>query len=380
MVKHVTAVLLSAILLVYLIELFKMDKILKFNESNASLKTSNEPKRLNHALNLTKEEKMFYAKSFPIINPGGQVIWKNREKNYIETVAHECNGPFCRSQPKEWVPTVYLDTDIIVCDITFQYFHHYVENALRLWTLKIHNILDKYPNASVLWFHGYPNKANIGFMHTIWPEFPMHRSIRGKPELYYHVGHLNTIIVPRFNDYHVKDPWWDYNYRLITSIRQTVGIVDNPIGQLYISRGGQDKLYFAIKSILRDIKRVRPDDYSVQQQKEFFANAKLIISPHGACLTNALFSNWDKLTLIEFTKQEKGGLWVSFKQDLRVEQHYVVKCPSPQNCTGNEWECDPWNTPIDLDVTNAVQIIQDILAGKHSVDDDIFAKGNYQSN
>ena len=198
---------------------------------------------------------------------------------------------------------------------------------------------------------------------------------------------MNTIIVPRFNDYHVNDQWWDYNCWLITNVRQTVGIIDNPRDQLCISRGGyrrailhEDELYFAIKSFLPNIKRVRPDDYSVQQQKEFFANAKLIISPHRACLTNALFSNWDKLTLIEFTKQDRGGLWVSFKADLRVKQHYVIKCPSPRNCTGNEWECDPWNTPIDLDVTNAVQIIQDILAEKHSVDDDIFAKGNYQSN
>ena len=137
----------------------------------------------------------------------------------------------------------------------------------------------------------------------------------------------------------------------------------------------EDELYAALKSsILPNLRRVLPDDFSVAEQTRQFANAKLIIAPHGASLTNAIFSNWDKIVLIELSKANADGTFVTFRNDLQVKEHYLLKCQSAP-CPGNTTHCDPWDTAIDVNVENATETIKNILSGGHSWKDQIFISG-----
>ena len=134
-----------------------------------------------------------------------------------------------------------------------------------------------------------------------------------------------------------------------------MSFVDEPNDQLYISRRGyrraialEDELYVALKSLIPKLINILPDDFSVAEQAIRFANAKLIIAPHGASLTNVIFSNWDKVVLIEFTKASSGGFFATFRNDLQVKKHYLLKCQSlPCKCKKSSkkgCKCDlgPW--------------------------------------
>ena len=331
------------------------------------------------------KEMLYLAKSTPLIVPAGAVILKNK---HLQVSAEECLGPFCHDKPIQSDNTVPVEGDVIVSQLHSHYFHFVYETLLRSWGLHLHGVLEKYPNSSILWFGGQSLlKQNIDMMKAIWPEFPINRSIFGKPNTQYQVDHLSTMIVTRHNDYHSKKSWQDYNFWLMNSIRETLKIVDNPKEELFISRRGirrgiarEDELYKALKSsILPNLRIVLPDNFSVAEQAQIFANAKLIIAPHGGSLTNALFSNWDKMILIEFTKANSGGSFATFRMDLQVRQHYLLKCQSVP-CNGTKKECDPWNTQIDANVQNATKIIQDILLGNQPLRGDIFVRADQMND
>ncbi|MCH1529961.1 MAG: glycosyltransferase family 61 protein [Gammaproteobacteria bacterium] len=93
------------------------------------------------------------------------------------------------------------------------------------------------------------------------------------------------MVIPRHNDYHIKDPWQDYNFWLIGAMRETFQIIDDPKDQLFISRRGirrgiaheDDELFTELRSsILPNLTMILPDDFSVAEQMQIFANAKLI--------------------------------------------------------------------------------------------------------
>jgi capsular polysaccharide biosynthesis protein len=113
------------------------------------------------------------------------------------------------------------------------------------------------------------------------------------------------------------------------------------------------------------LRRILPDDFTVPQQAELFAHAKLIIGPHGASLTNVIFSNWNELVVIEFSPAKDDGNFATFKRDLRVKRHHVLQCQSVPckvvNPKSNE--CDVWERQIDVNVTQATQVINSILLG-----------------
>lgn len=322
----------------------------------------------------------YLAKSKPIILPGGSVMVRG---HYLEIGGKECFGPICSEEPDDFV---HIEGNIIASQISHHFFHFVYETVLQLWGLHLHGVLDKYPNSTFIWFgHGsgetLPNKRNIEMLKAIWPEFPMEKWIAGRKDLTYKVAHPSMMVVTRHNDYHEKKAWQPYNFWLLNSIRKTLQIVDEPNDELFISRKGirrgiarEDELYAALKSsILPNLRRVLPDDFSVAEQTRQFANAKLIIAPHGASLTNTIFSNWDKIVLIELSKARNGG-FATYRNDLQVKEHYLLKCQSAP-CPGNTTHCDPWDTAIDVNVENATETIKNILSGGHSWKDQIFISG-----
>jgi len=325
------------------------------------------------------KEVTYLAKSTPMIVPGGTIFLRD---NYLEISGWECLGPYCHNnKPINYPNIVHIEGDVIVSHLSNHYFHFVYDTLLRLWGLNLHGALEKYANSTILWYGQgtSPNKESIEMMKVIWPDFPMNKFIIPKGNTAYKVDDLSTMVMTRHNQYHDKDPWKDYNFWLLDSIRETMDLVDEPKDEVFISRRGhrrgiarEDELYAALKSsILPNLTRILPDDFSVAEQAQQFANAKLIIAPHGGSLTNAIFSNWDKMVLIELTKANAGGSFATYKMDLHVKQHYLLKCQSVL-CSGNAKQCDPWNTPIDINVENATETIKNIILGKQSPQEKIF--------
>lgn len=326
---------------------------------------------------------VYRAKSTPAILPGGSVFLDKQRDEFPAFVmaSRECTGPFCKTHV-ESSSTKYIHGDLIALFIDNHYFHFVYEAVLRLYPLFLHGLLEHYKNATILFSHP-PTEMNWDFLEAVFgkdvPALLRARKnfIKAEPNTIYRVHSESILVVPRFNDYHSN--FRAYNIWLLQSMRQNyINIVENPTDDLFISRRGyrrkiarEDQLFAELQSkVLPQLKMVLPDDYSVAEQTRMYANAKLIISPHGASLTNAIFSNWDKLILIELVPRNANGDHPTFRNDLRVQRHYLLKCSSVPCINEKTGEivadpkapgCDPWDRDVDVDVANATQTIRHIL-------------------
>jgi len=352
------------------------------NHSHAFGEVSNATTVLAAANNDAKDYNphtaKYLAKSAPLIVPGGEVVFRD---NHLQIFGTECLGPICNDdeQKASDVATTTIEGDVIVSHLTTHYFHFVYETVLRLWGLRLHGTMDKYPNATILWFgSNRMPKTSVEMMSVMWPDFPVKNFVYGKQAHRYKADDLSTMILTRHNDYHNKKDWQAYNFWLINSMRETFDIVENPQEELFISRRGnrraidrEEELFRALQSFLPNLRLVLPEDFSQVKQARLFANAKLIIAPHGASLTNALFSNWDKMVLIEFTKSASASspVYGTYRNDLQVKQHYLLKCESVECPKGN---CKLWDTNIDVNVQNATDTIKLILGNDTHVPKDFF--------
>jgi len=330
---------------------------------------------------------LYRVKSAPAVVPGGSVGIDTTSDNrpWFVYGSRECTGAFCSTLEKQR----FINGDAIVLYVSHHYFHFMYETALRLYPLFLHdNLAERYRNATVLCYPDVPNENNFDFLKAIFGSdfFSRDNYVKAEKNLLYKVHSESTLIVPRFNDYHSGPKFRPYNIWLLQSLRhQLIRVVEDPQAELFISRRGyrrgverEDDLFASLrKSVLPDLQQVLPDDYSVAEQAKMFANAKLIIAPHGASLTNVLFANWKKLVLIEITPRHSSGGFASFRNDLRVEQHYMLQCESvpcsvPMNDTNAEKLCDPWNRQIDVHVENATRVVESILTEKHGKQEDFY--------
>ena len=310
----------------------------------------------------------------PAVIPGGTVHVQPKSGDFPSFVfgGQECTGPFCNSDDV----VRQFEGDVIVVHVSDHYFHFMYETILRLYPLFLNGLMEedkgRYRNATILCYPNIPTDKNFEFMKALNLEIPKKNFVRFNNRITHQVSPDSTMIVTRHNDYHRNRP---YNLWLLHSLRnQLLDIVEEPENELFISRRGyrraiqkEDELFDSLKAILPNLTLVLPDDYSVAEQAEIFANAKLVISPHGASLTNVIFSNWEKLTLIEFSPANAGGAYGSFRNDLRVKRHFLIKSPSvpcmlPQVRNGRSKSCDPWDRNVDVDVQNATGIVKEILS------------------
>jgi capsular polysaccharide biosynthesis protein len=156
-------------------------------------------------------------------------------------------------------------------------------------------------------------------------------------------------------------------------MRETLDIPESPQNEIFISRKGyrrgierEDDLFAALLPSFPNLRSILPDDFSVAEQAVLFSNAKLIISPHGASLTNVVFSNWDKVVLIEFSP-ERSEFFATFRNDLQVKRHYLMKCQSvPCKTKNKQKNCDVWEQQIDVDVAHSTEVIKSIMSDAHA--------------
>jgi capsular polysaccharide biosynthesis protein len=130
----------------------------------------------------------------------------------------------------------------------------------------------------------------------------------------------------------------------------------------------EDELFASLQLSIPSLQRILPDDFTVAQQAELFAQAKLIIAPHGASLTNVIFSNWNELVLIEFSPERNRNRFATFRMDsLKVKRHYLLQCQSVpcKVADPKSNQCDVWERQIDVNVTQVAQVVNSILSGGH---------------
>ena len=142
------------------------------------------------------------------------------------------------------------------------------------------------------------------------------------------------MVVSRHTNYHNHAVFSDYNFWLLRKMRGHLKIVNEPKENIFVSRKGyrrgiqlEDELFASLQHLIPNLRRILPDNFTMAEQADIYANAKLIISPYGASLTNVIFSNWDDVTVIEFSP-ERDGYWEHFRKDLQVKRHYLMKCQS----------------------------------------------------
>eukprot|EP00797_Seminavis_robusta_P014920 Sro2247_g320640.1 Inherit from bactNOG: Capsular Polysaccharide Biosynthesis Protein-Like Protein (291) ;mRNA; r:8680-9552 len=257
------------------------------------------------------------------------------------------------------------------------YFHFVFETATMLEALHIHGMLEEFPDATLLCYDAIPSPSSRQMLELMGIPLPGRIEL-GKPDVLYQATGL--MIVPPFHNYHYhREPYSSYNQWLLQSIRsrmtpsklvtntsRTITSDNDGKGRaIFVSRKGyrrgiqqEEELFTKLKTVLPHLESILPDDFSVAEQANLFASADLIISPHGASLTNLIFADWSKVTVVEVTPVTRAA---SFRMDTGVQRHYLFTCPSEPG------EKDLWDKHLDCDVDNMVDVIKtDVLVHSHN--------------
>lgn len=291
---------------------------------------------------------------------------------------------------------------VIVLDCSDHYYHFLFDTLLSLWPLVLHGITDILADTPSLMTtvvclttapkdtkSSWPTPTNVEFMQTLnfpFPQLLLRPPVRGgRDRIFDLVTPGATLLIPRhigyFEDAAQMDPsttysrWLYYNMRdTLLNIQQEQQEQEEPLHfELFISRQGyrrgiiqEDQVYTALRKRLPNLLRVAPHALSVTQQARLFRHAKLIISPHGGALTNLVFSNWQKVVLLEVT-----GFHGTYRSDMRIPRHYVLKaqrrrmvCSTTKNTTASATSKCPKDAnqyPMDVDPEHFVQVVSTIL-------------------
>jgi hypothetical protein len=306
---------------------------------------------------------------FPIVIPQGSVFY---DSTHLTVKTSVCFNPICEPQSVENVQHVVIPGDAISIYATFQYFHFFYETVIQLFPLIEYGIFEKYPNATILCFGaGYFSERNIEMLNALEIRIPLNKIRKGKQNILYSVAPTSSMIVARHNDYHSKTPQsLLYNRNVINLIRGRLTLeTKTPDMFLYVSRQGirrgiqqERELYTGLKAIFPNLTFFLPDNYTVPEQRKVFERSRVIIAPHGASLTNVIFSDWEKLTLIELTTIERPA---TFRNDLEVRDYFLVKCPAAPCRFSRARRCDFQKRDMDINVTMTIDIIQNIVNNIH---------------
>jgi Glycosyltransferase 61 len=301
----------------------------------------------------------------PIVLPKGSVFYDGTQ---LTARTSECFNANCEAQANDSVERVMIPGDAISIYTTSPYFHFFFETVIQLFPLIENQIFEKHPNATILCFGiGYFSPRNIEMLHALDFQIPLHKARKGKPNILYSVGPLSSMIVARHNDYHSKTPQSVlYNRNVVNLIRRRLTPdTETPHVYLYVSREGirrgiqQDReLYTGLKVIFPNLIFFLPDHYTVLEQRKMFKRSCVIIAPHGGSLVNVIFSNWDKLLLIELTLIERPA---TFRKDLDIRNYFLLKYPAAPCQSSRARLCDFLRRNMDVNVTMTVNIIQNIF-------------------
>ena len=303
----------------------------------------------------------FWSMSMPLILD--VPIQKSREDNMMGSMSERvCFFGACTESDLTTEPgrITMIDGDVLAMPVSTHYFHFVYETASMLESLHMHGILHKLSNSTLLCFGEEPTASNKDMLDVLGiPPLPA-KIIKGKPNVWYQA--TGKTIVPSFNNYHVhQDPYKSYNQWIFSSIRSRLPRITHPHRALFLSRKGvrrairaEAEIYDKLKTtFLPHLENIVPHHYNLTEQATMFAAANLIISAHGAALTNLIFSDWNQVTVIEITPELRPA---TFRNDLQIQHHYLLTCPSFSDDSKDLWDLD-----MDCHVDQTVNVIQHIL-------------------
>jgi hypothetical protein len=318
---------------------------------------------------------MYRTKSTPQVQTGGSVYLG--PNNWLSIGGNECFFAFCKTPPDvSEQKFMQIEGDVIAVYISHHYFHFVYESMLQMHALLLHGVFERHPNATILCYgDGVPKDVNFEMMKALkFVDLSRFKIMKAQKRTVYKVDLESTLIVTRNNNYHYeKIEGGGYNFWLLDSMRLRLDIPEAPSDSLFLSRKGyrrgverEDELFEALQVSNPSLRRIFPDDFTVAQQAELFAHAKLIVAPHGASLTNVIFSNWNELVLIELSPI-RNSEYNTFRRHLQVKRHYLLQCQSvPCKAANPEGDqCDVWERQIDVNVAQVMQVVNSILSGVH---------------
>lgn len=266
---------------------------------------------------------------------------------------------------------LYLEGNTIFIILHENYFHFIHETLCMLECLRLNGIFSTYKKLTILsdtkpWFTDELLRLFqldiVGFRTAL-------------PGVGYRVPKKSTFIIPPHNYHFVTrvTTYIDHQYILLKSLKSRLKlIIDNPSEILYVSRKNDKRnipqeaeLIAKLKSLFPSLAVVDSIDLWVYEQQNLFANAKIVIAPHGAALANMIYSNWEKVILIEIAGISKA---VSFHRWLMVEHHYVIWTKQV-----HEGEfADPnfkyyGDAPLDVESHSMAKLINRIIKAPHTL-------------
>lgn len=196
------------------------------------------------------------------------------------------------------------------------------------------SIFATYPDATILCGNDFPIQATFDILTALKIDLSTKRFLLAKRGTIYTTDISHSLILPTKSRMLQRDPTAvRIKSFLFQSIADRIITNPNPTEQIYISREGyrrhalNETVLIAILQQhmnLRVVKSKHLEKLSRTEQWATFANATLIIAPHGAAITNAMFCNREKVTVVELSGKFHFG---SFGPDLKswgIEKYHDI--------------------------------------------------------
>eukprot|EP01031_Cornospumella_fuschlensis_P024669 gene24669-29808_t len=205
-----------------------------------------------------------------------------------------------------------------------------MESLMQIGFLHKHGAFHLFPNATVLISGNKPDTSSRNLSNMFDIPFPSNIVV-GQQLTNYMVTPDHVLIVPP------KEPYFQ-TPETASYLRSRLPASPNPPNRImYVTRGANvgrhvindTDFQSALKKLIPSIEIIAdPGHLSVYGQYELFRDARLIIAPHGAALTNLCFATAN-MTLIELSGDKHRGTYGTTTRLFgQLRQHKIIYCPN----------------------------------------------------
>lgn len=259
----------------------------------------------------------------PVVVPGGRLYYEEIDCWFVKDssdVLVEPNKQYSgyyrgdttgvEKDCKEKMPAknVTIDNDVIMLWVANHYFHFFWETMLLLQSLKVHGILDQYPNATII-CSSLPSATNFQQAAIFGLDIQPYKLTRLEALVNYTVSQDRKLIVPQNARAYWNNPISATFRRDIISHYQH----KTKLGRiLYLTRRGDRRGVANEYVLLQELRKflhlqvVECDKLTLLEQANLFSEAAVLIGPHGSAFTNMIFSS-KNITVIEFSGNKHHG-------------------------------------------------------------------------
>jgi hypothetical protein len=276
----------------------------------------------------------------PVVIPGGRLHYEGIDcwfvkdssevlvepnKNYSGYYRGDTAGLEKDCKERMSVKNVTIDNDVTMLWVSTHYFHFFWETLLLLQSLKVHGILDQYPNATII-CSSFLSTNNFQQAALFGLDMQPYKFTRAESLVNYTVSHDRKLIVPQ----NARAYW---NNPISANICRDI-ISQYPhhtkLGRiLYLTRRGDRRGVANEYVLLQELRKflhlqvVECDKLTLLEQANLFSEAAVIIGPHGSAFTNMIFSS-NNITVIEFSGNKHHGTQKHFIDLMRIKNYHII--------------------------------------------------------